>query len=190
MFVLGMRLAYGMYKVSTFSGIGRYFFDELIRKWLNLILLSLVVYFCLYLTQQPLSMIWRLNYGEDCPQYMWEIWFLFRNLQLDNKICLPWLNLLSSEILFTILAAPFIIIHRTSKKLSIFLFSLIVFTSVIISYSILDSEKIIFEPTKLMNQQAEYGINYQNNAFVRMGAFFFGLMVGLIMLEGLHKDHD
>lgn len=79
------------------------------------------------------------------------MWFLFRNLQLDCKACLPWLSLLESEILFTILAAPFIIFYRVNKKLGHALFGLIIFISMLISYAILDDEKILFLPLRLSN---------------------------------------
>ena len=140
-------------------------------------------------TQNPLSKVWELNYAQDCGNYMWEMWFLFRNLQLDCKACLPWLSLLSSEILFTILAAPFILIYRVNKKLGHALFGLIIFTSIMISYAILSDEKIIFMPTKLMNAQKEYVLNYQSNSFVRMGSFFFGLFIGLFILEGFGREN-
>ena len=118
------------------------------------------------------------------------MWFLFRNLQLDCRACLPWISLICSEILFTILAAPFIIIFRVSKKLGYSLMVLVLLTSIFASFAILDSENIFFEPTKLMNASKEYVINYQGNSFVRMGAFFFGLLIGLIAIEGLEKLDD
>ena len=127
-----------MSHIKSFKAIGRYFFDELIKKWLFLIILSLFIYSFMAFTQNPLSRVWELNYGQDCPNYMWQIWFLFRNLQLDCKACLPWLSLLSSEILFTILAAPFIIIYRVRKSLAHALFGVIIFISIMVSYAILE----------------------------------------------------
>ena len=188
MFVLGLRLAYGAYKIKTFRGIGRYFFDQLLKKWVLLILMSLLIYaFLTLLTNEPLSKIWSLNNGKDCPKYMWQMWFLFRNLQLDCRACLPWLSLIEAELLFTLLAAPFIIIFRVSKKLGYHLLALVVATSIVVPFAILDKENIIYEPYKLMNASKEFVINYQGNAFVRMGAFFFGLTVGLVAIEGLEK---
>ena len=70
-FILGVRLAYGVYKIKTFTAIGRFFFDQLIQKWLLFILMTLLIYSFLAFTQQPLSKIWELNYGKDCPGYMW-----------------------------------------------------------------------------------------------------------------------
>ena len=58
------------------------------------------------------------------------------------------------------------------------------------SYAILDNQNIIFMPTKLMNGQKEYALNYQTNSFVRMGAFFFGLSFGLMIIEGLGKGNE
>ena len=40
-----------------------------------------------------------------------------------------------------------------------------------------------------MNGQKEYVLNYQSNSFVRMGSFFFGLFVGLFILEGFGKEN-
>lgn len=191
MFILGLRLAYGAYKIKTFRGIGRFFFDQLLKKWVLLILMSFFIYSALtILTNEPLSKVWSLNNGQDCPSYMWQMWFLFRNLQLDCRVCLPWLSLLSSEILFTLLAAPFLIVFRVSKKLGYSLLGMVLLTSIFASYAILDSANIFYEPTKLMNASAEFVINYQGNSFVRMGAFFFGLTFGLVAIEGLEKLDD
>lgn len=55
----------------------------------------------------------------------------------------------------------------------------------VISYSILDSENVVYEPSKLMNGQNQFVIDYQASTFVRMGAFFFGLCFGLFIIEGL-----
>lgn len=187
-FILGLRLAYGMYKIDTFKGILRFYFDQLLKKWVLLVLMTFLIYsFVVTFTSEPLNKVWNLNNGADCPGYMWQIWFLFRNMQLDCKTCLPWMSLIASEIFFTILAAPFLIVFRTSKKLGYALFSGLIFLSMIISIAILDSENISFEPYKLMNGRKQFVIDYQANTFVRMGAFFFGLMFGLFMIEGLEK---
>lgn len=145
MFVLGLRLAYGAYKIKTFTSIGRYFFDQLLKKWALLIIMSMLIYSSLsFFVSDPLSRIWNINNGQDCPNYMWQMWFLFRNLQLDCRVCLPWLSLISSELLFIILAAPFIIIFRVSKKLGYSLLALVIATSIVVSFAILDSENIFF----------------------------------------------
>lgn len=39
-----------------------------------------------------------------------------------------------------------------------------------------------------MNGDPEFVIDYQGNSFVRMGAFFTGLMLGLVIIEGLQKN--
>lgn len=44
MFILGMRLAYGVYKFVTFHEIGRYFFDQLLKKWVFFVIISLSMY--------------------------------------------------------------------------------------------------------------------------------------------------
>ena len=43
MFVLGLRLAYGAYRIKTFRAIGRYFFDQLLKKWVLLLLMTLLL---------------------------------------------------------------------------------------------------------------------------------------------------
>jgi hypothetical protein len=90
-----------------------------------------------YLISEPLSKVWRDNNGKDCPLYIWQTWFLFRNLLLDCKICLPWFTLLEADLLFTILSAPFIVIFKVSKKMGYFLIFMLMLTSVLISYAIL-----------------------------------------------------
>lgn len=188
MFILGLRLAYGIYKIDTLKGILRYYFDNVLRKWVLLVLMTLLVYaFIEAFTSDPLHKIWNLNNGIDCPGYMWQIWFLFRNMQVDCRACLPWMSLLSAEIFFTLVATPLVLIFRTSKKLGYGLFTLIIFLSMIASVAILDSHSITYQPYKLTTGQREYALNYQPNTFVRMGAFFFGLMFGFFMIEGLEK---
>lgn len=97
------------------------------------------------------------------------------------------MSLLSAEIFFTLVATPLVLIFRTSKKLGYGLFTLIIFLSMIASVAILDSHSITYQPYKLTTGQREYALNYQPNTFVRMGAFFFGLMFGFFMIEGLEK---
>ena len=70
-FILGLKLAYGVSHIKRFKAIGRYFFDELIKKWLLLIILSLFIYSFMTFTQNPLSKVWELNFTQDCPNYMW-----------------------------------------------------------------------------------------------------------------------
>ena len=41
-----------------------------------------------------------------------------------------------------------------------------------------------------MNGQKEFWIDYQGNAFVRMGAFYVGVLFGLIVAEGEGTDRD
>lgn len=84
-------------------------------------------------------------------------------------------------------SAPLLLVHKTFKRIGYALFSLVVFLSVVCSYAILDSEKIMYEPAKLLNGDVNYTYNYQPNTFVRMGAYFFGLMYGLFIIEGLEK---
>lgn len=80
-FIQGFRLAYGMAQIKKIRNIGRSFFDIIFRKWLILILMSLLVYsFSSYLISQPLSLLWNFKNGKDCSNYIWQIWFLFRNL--------------------------------------------------------------------------------------------------------------
>lgn len=72
MFILGMRLAYGVYKFVTFHEIGRYFFDQLLKKWVFLLIITLGTYGMMYYTDAPLSKYWSINFGQDCPKYMWQ----------------------------------------------------------------------------------------------------------------------
>lgn len=135
---MGYRLAYSLFKIKKFVKIGRFFFDILIKKWVNLILMSLLVYaFCSLCISQPLVKIWNIKNAIDCKNYIWQIWFMFRNLQLDSKICLPWFSLLEVDLLFTLLSAPLIIIFRTSKRLGYFLLIILITVSLFISYEIL-----------------------------------------------------
>lgn len=97
MFVLGLRFAYGIYKANSLKQIFRFYFDQLLKKWALLFLMSLFVYSWMEsFTDQPLHRLWNINYGQDCPGYMWQLWFLFRNMQVDCKRCLPWLSVFSS----------------------------------------------------------------------------------------------
>lgn len=90
MFVLGAKLAHSLFRLNSFHEIGRYFFDQLLTKWLVLVLTSMAAYLLLSLTDEPLNQIWKNKYGADCPAVMYQIWFLFRNLQLDCKVCMQW----------------------------------------------------------------------------------------------------
>jgi hypothetical protein len=49
-FVLGVKLAYSLYRLSSFHEIGRYFFDQLLMKWAALVLTSMAAYIMLSLT--------------------------------------------------------------------------------------------------------------------------------------------
>lgn len=145
MFVLGLRFAYGIYKANSLKQIFRFYFDQLLKKWALLLLMSLFVYAWMEsFVDQPLHRLWNINYGRDCPAYMWQIWFLFRNMQTDCKRCLPWLSVFSAEIFFMLASAPILLVHKTFKKLGYTLFSLVIFLSIICSYAILDSEKIVY----------------------------------------------
>ena len=94
MFILGMKLSYGVYKFVTFHEIGRFFFDHLLKKWTFFFLITTIIYGIMSYTDQPLSKYWQTNFGQDCPAYIWQDWFLFRHFQLDGKVCLPWLWIL------------------------------------------------------------------------------------------------
>jgi hypothetical protein len=118
---------------------------------------------------------------------MYQIWFVFRNLQLDCKACLQWFWILEVDILLTIIAAPFFIIFRTKRALGYGLFTLIIFTSLIIAYAILKDQGILFEPYKIFNMAQQFTINYQTNSLVRLSPYFLGLMFGLFINEGLEK---
>lgn len=95
------------------------------------------------------------------------------------------MSLIASELFFIIIATPILLIFRTFKKLGYGIFGLFILLSMVISYSILDSENVVYEPSKLMNGQNQFVIDYQASTFVRMGAFFFGLCFGLFIIEGL-----
>lgn len=139
-FILGFKLASGVSKLKKYTKIGRFFFDELFRKWLNLILISLLVYsFCTKLINKPLSLLWFQNNGQDCSNYIWQIWFVFRNLLLDCKICLPWFTLLQTDLLLTLLALPLVLLFRMSKKIGYFLILVLISGSVYVSSAILST---------------------------------------------------
>jgi hypothetical protein len=148
-----MKLAYGIYKFSTFHEIGRYFFDQLLKKWTFFLIITLSIYGIMSFTNEPLSKYWMINFGQDCPKYIWQDWFLFRHFQLDNKVCLPWLYIIEADIFLTLIAAPFIVIFRIKKSLGYFLMSLVCLISLVICFAILDDQGIIFEPTKIFNMQ-------------------------------------
>lgn len=116
---------------------------------------------------------------------MWQMWFLFRNLQMDCKVCLPWFWLLQADLLLTIFSTPFIIIYRSKKPLGYLLLTLLILTSLVVSYAILDDEGIVFQPYKLFNQPKEFTINYQASTVVRIAPYFLGVIFGLILIEGL-----
>lgn len=64
---------------------------------------------------------------------------------------------------------------------------LICVISMVISFAVLSDQGILFEPTKIFNQQREYSVNYQTNTFVRAGPFYLGLIFGFLIIEGLEK---
>lgn len=113
----------------------------------------LIYSFAVSFTGEPLNKVWSLNNGVDCPSTMWQFWFLFRNMQVNCKACLPWMSLIAADIFFTLVAVPMILVFRTNKRLGYGVFSLIILTSMFISIAILDSESIKYEPYKLMNGQ-------------------------------------
>ena len=119
---------------------------------------------------------------------MYQMWFLFRNLQLDCKTCLQWFWVLEVDILLSIVAAPFFIIYRTKRTIGNVLMGLVVLTSIVVAVAILDSQSIIFEPYKLFNMSKDFTINYQTNAIVRMAPYFLGVMAGLLISEGTEKE--
>lgn len=97
MFIFGLRLAYNAYKINNMKDIGRFLFDQVLKKWVLLILMTLFVYTYLnVLTSQPLNKIWNMNNGQDCPSTIWQIWFLFKNMTLDCKKCLPWMSIFTN----------------------------------------------------------------------------------------------
>lgn len=148
-----MKLAYSAYKQSTFQQMGRYFFDHLLKKWLFLLLATMSVYIISSAIDEPLSKMWSISNGVDCPAVMWQMWFLARNLILDCKVCLPWLWLLQADILLSILSAPLIVIFRAKKIIGYSLMVLIIFISVIVGYAILDNQGVLYEPYKIFNMQ-------------------------------------
>ena len=104
----------------------------------------MAAYIFLSLTDDPLNKIWKANYGADCQSVMYQMWFLFRNLQLDCKVCLQWFWVLEADILLTLLAAPLFIIYRTKRWLGYTVLGLVVLNSLFVSYAILLSENILF----------------------------------------------
>ena len=71
---------------------------------------------------------------------------VFRNLQLDCKVCLQWFWIMEVDILLTILAAPLFIVYRTKRILGYSIFTMAIVISMIASYAILESQNILFEP--------------------------------------------
>ena len=169
------------FKLSTFHEIGRFFFDQLLVKWVVLLLTSMGAYALLTLTDEPLDQVWQKSYGADCSSVMYQMWFLFRTLQLDCKVCLQWFWVLEVDILLSIVAAPFFIIYRTNRTIGSVLMGMVVLTSAIVSVAILDSQGILFEPYKLFNMSKDFTVNYQTNAIVRMCPYFLGLFAGLFI---------
>lgn len=92
------------------------------------------------------------------------------------------------DILLTILAAPLFIVYRTKKWLGYSLFSLTIVISWIVSYAILESQNILFEPYKLFNMAKEFTVNYQTNAIVRVAPYAIGFMLGLFVNERIEKS--
>jgi hypothetical protein len=154
MFVFGVRLAYTTYKITTIKKMLRFLFDQVLKKWFTLILITLLIYTSLEtFVKQPLSKLWDINNGKDCPTSLWKIWFLYNNMLTNCKICLPWLSIFSSEICFILLSLPFLLVYKIKKVIGYGIFSLITFTSMILSSLILKKNGTIYEPTKLMNGQ-------------------------------------
>ncbi len=151
---MGLRLAYSAYKIDTFKGLVRFYFDQAIKRWIVLFLMTLLIYsFVIVFTSEPLNTVWKINVGGDCPGYIYQLWFLFRNMITDTKACLPWMSLIAAELFFLILAGPFLLIFRSNKKLGYGLIGLIILNSMLISVAVLDSKKVLYEPTLLMNGQ-------------------------------------
>lgn len=97
MFIFGLRLAYITYKINSFTQIPRFFFDQVLKKWVLLVLMTFFIYsFLTNFTDEPLNKVWNLNNGQDCPGVMWQYWFLFRNMVMDCKRCLPWMSIFST----------------------------------------------------------------------------------------------
>lgn len=178
-FVLGAKLAFSLYRLNSFHEIGRFFFDQLFTKWLTLLLASMAAYALLSLTDEPLNQLWKNNLGADCGATMHQMWFLFRNLAMDCRVCLQWFWILEVDVLLTILAAPLFIVYRTKKWLGYALLLAAVAASALFSYGLLYSQNVLFEPYKLFNMPKEFTINYQTNTLVRMGAYTLGLLLGL-----------
>lgn len=189
MFVLGLRLAYATYKISSFKEYRRFLFDNVLRKWILIILMTLLTYtYVMVLTDEPLRKVWELRNGKDCPSTMWQIWLGFRFTISDCKKCLPWFSVFASELLFTVLAFPFLLIYRSNKKIGYTLFSLLIILSLVSSYAILDSQNIVYEPAKLLNGDIHYALGYQPSTWVRLGAFVLGVAFGFFLTEGLEKS--
>ena len=186
-FVLGSKLAYSLYRLSSFHEIGRFFFDQLLVKWSILVLTSMAAYVFLSLTDEPLNQLWKSKFGADCPSVMYQVWFTFRSLILDCKVCLQWFWIMEVDILLTLLVAPLFIIYKTKKWVGTALFALVIIISKIFAIAILESDNIVFEPYKLFNQSLEYTVNYQTNAIVRAAAYVMGFMVGIRVNENMEK---
>jgi hypothetical protein len=189
-FVLGTKLAGAVFKLGSFRELGRYFFDELLTKWAVLVLVSMAAYFCFSLTDEPLNQLWRSSSFADCSPDIYQVWFVFRSLQFDGRSCMPWLWVMESDIFLTLLAAPLFIIYRTRKSLGHALFALVITISIVVGFAVLDSENVVFEPYKIFNQSADFNINYQANAIVRMWPYFLGFLFGLKVSEGQEKDAE
>lgn len=96
-FVMGLRLAYSAYKIDTFKALLRFYFDQAIKRWVVLFLMTLLIYsFVIVFTSEPLNTVWKINVGGDCPGYIYQLWFLFRNMITDTKACLPWMSLIAA----------------------------------------------------------------------------------------------
>lgn len=186
-FVLGVKLAYSLFRLNSFHEIGRYFFDQLLMKWAILVLTSMAAYVFLSMTDEPLNQLWKNKYGADCPSIMYQIWFVFRSVAFDCKVCMQWFWIMEVDILLTILAAPVFIVYRTKRWLGYTLFSLTVVISWIVSYAILESQNILFEPYKLFNMAKEFTVNYQTNSIVRLAPYAIGFMLGLFVNERIEK---
>ena len=137
MFILGTKLAFSLYRLNSFHEIGRYFFDQLSTKWIGLLLTSMTAYILLGFTDEPLNQLWKKNFGADCPGVMYQMWFLFRNLTLDCKVCLQWFWIIEVDLLLTILTAPLFIVYRTKKWLGYIFFVITILASMVFSYGLL-----------------------------------------------------
>ena len=187
-FVLGVKLAFSLFKLSSFHEIGRYFFDQLLMKWAILVLTSMAAYVFLSMTDEPLNQLWKNKFGADCPAVMYQIWFVFRSLILDCKVCMQWFWIMEVDILLTIIAAPLFIIYRTKRWLGYALFGTLAVISLLVSYAILDSQSILFEPYKLFNMAKEFTVNYQTNAIVRACPYALGFILGVFVNERQEKS--